>query len=380
MEIRDVLNTIASQLRIVRTNPIDFSQSIRVEPGKLLSFGISSWLSQQSEIKDKGLIDLTGDPTSSLRGPIPLVQKIPISLEVTWSIQDERGNNTQEGDTFLAPDGLNGFQASFIFIPSCIVELTNDPHMLSTYSPKRYNLIANVILRAGKVVNEEGEEEEIVLQVNLPSVPILVLPMAVPTIFTVFSNRHFTTIESDCYHSSERQGEVLVLVPPNSPLRSIENMLQLISNLKDKASALSTLPDFFLFKLGLETLYDALQSNCEIQFRVGIDFKLKCIQSCNQGWQDKINSFIFIGSPGQTIQCFNYDHPASTDKGMFTLTINSLHKNCYALARKLDSANPDTEPFHNEIIVNTNPENSDDTFSKHLHRIKFGEINVQPSC
>ncbi|XKK19178.1 hypothetical protein HFP67_23670 [Bacillus sp. CB102A.1] len=185
------------------------AEGICVQPGKFISFGITpcfvptSGIVEEINLQD---INLNGS-MSSLTGKIPVVQGIPISIEVKkWFIKQENGNDAIEGKHFLAPDGLNGFNASFIFIPSCFMELTNDPLMSLNNAPTRYKLFVEVTISAGAI---KTTQDPITLSL---STDLLVSPMAIPTIFTVYKNTHFASFAP--YISG--QGKALVMVPPNS--------------------------------------------------------------------------------------------------------------------------------------------------------------------
>lgn len=382
MNLEDILFTISTQLRIIRKSPIDLTQSTRVEPGKLISFGIAPELSPNFGMINQEKIDLEANGMLTfLKGPVPLVQGIPMSIEVRWEVQNQQEKEAIEGIDYLAPDGLDGTQASFIFIPTCVVEFTNDPRVLQETKIRKYTLIAHVTLKAGNVIKKRDEQVDVIKL----AIPLSILPLKVPTIFCAYRNQHFASVALNNWNDGEEsEGKALVLVPPNSSLRSKGDLIKIINDLKDKVSALSALPDFFLLNLSLDILYNSIQSQIEVQIRVGSKFNLDRIsfgKQSRQCWDNKINSFIFIGPPNRSIQCSNYSTSKHLheDKGEFNLTIDAHNVNCYTLARRLDSKKPDTEPRNNELIVSIRPKN-DITFAEKLQSIEFLDTITSSLC
>ncbi|HDR5270591.1 hypothetical protein E8M24_28210 [Bacillus thuringiensis] len=367
IELQDTLYSFLSQLRILQTSPFNITKSTNIEPGKLVSFSIFPYLSQNAGHIADASLNLTG--ISPLNGTIPVVQGIPISINVEWLFKDEQNNQLVEGQDFLALDGMNCLRGSFIFKPTCFIEHTNSPTMSSNNLPTHYTLHASVTLMAGDTfVTEE-----------LPPVSLSILPMSVPTIFTVFRNEHFARISAD---SHEFKGKALVMVPPNSPFRSKEDLYKSIEDLIEKASALSAFNNFSLFGLGLEILYNALNSQYDIHIRIETRINLNHVTLDiepleKKSWGNKIESFIFIGPPNRSVLCQNNSRNNQEDTGKFTVTIDSLNKNCYVLSRKLDSKKPETEPLNTELIVTRAPK---DTFANNIEVIEFEETNAPSIC
>ncbi|PEC07529.1 hypothetical protein COM38_26890 [Bacillus toyonensis] len=368
IELQDILCSFLSQLRILQTSPFNLTNSINIEPGKLVSFSLSPYLSQNAGHVAEANLNLTG--ISPLNGTIPVVQGIPISINVDWLLKDEHNIELVEGQDFLAADGMNCLRGSFIFKPTCFIEHTNSPTMSANNLPTYYTLHANVTLTAGDTIFSN----------ELPPVSLSILPISVPTIFTAFNNEHFAQVSTD---SDEDKGKALVVVPQNSPFRSKEDLNLGIRDLIEKVSALSVFSNFSLFGLGLEILNNALNSQYDVDFRVETLINLNHVTLTpmplgnNIPWSNRVNSFIFIGPPNRSVLCHNGDQINHFEKGKFTVTIDLEEKNCYVLSRKLKSKKPETEPLNNELIVNEAPQH---TFSNSIDVIKFEEINISPVC
>ncbi|OHY73337.1 hypothetical protein [Priestia aryabhattai] len=364
MEMGKILKSIHSQLKISQKCPVYHKQRNQINTGELISFYISPWLSHNAGFVEKGDIDVNA--MSHITGKVPVVQGIPLSIEVEWIVKRADGSFAVEGVDYLAPNGLTNIDMSIVFIPTSFIELSSSPTMVRHNTPKEYSLHAKVKIMAG----EEKTEGEL-LPIILP-----VLPMAIPTIFTAFSNQHFLQSQiMDSDYSSEEDGRTLIMVPFDSPFRSKEDLLKIVNELKDRVATLSQLSDFFLLGLGLNMLYNALTSyhHDDVCFRVESSFDLNCVHCGGQAWAGKTNSFILIGMPGYSVRCYNkHEKP---DEGTFVLQIAEDNSTCYALARKLDSKKPETEPYNNELDVEHTPK---ETFAQKIEWIDFRKAPITP--
>ncbi|MCY9257515.1 hypothetical protein MOE92_20915 [Bacillus spizizenii] len=355
IELIDILQSLHSQLRIIQTCGED---AISIDPGKQITYGITPPITQSAGHVADGDLNLNG--ISPLNGKVPVVQGVPISINVEWEIKDSNSKPLIEGEDFVAPNGLNCPQVNLIFKPVDIIEYTNSHAMLSNSLLTEYTLHANVTLITGDTF-VKGE---------IPPATLSILPLTIPTMYTVFKNEHFTSMK----YKQERSSKALIMVPTTSLIRSKEDVLKYIDILYKKAITLSFFSDFYLLKLSLETLHNVLSSQNELQIQVGNEFNLTEIFleendiGSDEYWADKIDSFIFIGPPKRTVICRNNQNVNDRDKGKFKVTI----KTNYVLTRRLDNIKPETEPFNDELNVEINPEN---TFSNAIKVIQYVEEN-----
>ncbi|QNR69776.1 hypothetical protein IAQ67_12650 [Paenibacillus peoriae] len=351
MEISLILEAVKSQIRIVLTSPIDISQSSRIEPGKLVSFGISPNTSGATGfIDESAMLDLQGN-LSSLTGTVPISQVVPLCVEVSWEITDENGNTAVEGIDYIAPNGLSANNVSLIFLPPYITELSSDPNLMTSFKPKLYLVKARVTVRAG------GNNLDTQL-----SHPVSVLPLEIPSIIAAFAHKHF---------ASFIRGRAIVLVPPNSVIRSTKRLFETLINIKNQVAACSVVTDYFLLKQTLDLLIDALISSPEPQIWVGKEFNLNEIPygDADFPWANQIDSFMFLSLPGRTASFSN--GVRSNAQGAFRITLDVNHQNSYVLCRSLQYKKPATEPFNTELSILHDP--VDDTFSNRIEKITFEE-------
>ncbi|MEX3617769.1 hypothetical protein [Paenibacillus glucanolyticus] len=350
MDILPIIESVVSQIRIVLTSPIDTSQSSRIEPGKVISFGITPNNSRSTGFIDETPeLHLSGN-LSSFDGTVPISQVVPLCVEVNWEITDENGNTAVDGVDYIAPNGLSANNLSLIFLPPYISELTSDSTMSSSFKPKLYFVIARVSVKVG------GNSSDKQL-----SFPVYVLPLAIPTIITAFARKHL---------ASTLQGRAIVLVPPNSVIRSTDRLFEILTYIKDQAAACSIVTDYFTLKQSLDLLIDALKSSPDPQIWVGKDFNLNEIPYDQVSpWANQIDSFMFLSLPGRSALFSNLFR--SNEQGAFRVTLDVNHQNSYMLCRSLESKKPETEPFNTELSILHDPNN--DTFSNLIEEIKFEE-------
>ncbi|MEC4030270.1 hypothetical protein [Bacillus subtilis] len=361
MELPVILEALHSQLRIVncKSEPIN-----QVESGQVIALEISPWFSQYTTyIEKKGDVKLEG--MSPMEGTIPVAQGVPLSIEVIWIVKDEQGNVAQEGIDYLPLGGLQGLNTSLVFIPKCFVEYTSDPSSIGNGSTKNYSIEAFVTIKAG---NEKFAG-------NLPPVSFSVLPIFIPTVFAVCNEKYLSPIATGW----DDAGRALIMVPPNSPVRSKDDLISIVKKLKEKINILSAISDFSFLKLGLDILYNILKNNKNIQFSVETKFKLNTIAIPDptgmKTWENTIRSFIFVGVPGSSVNCYiNKNNP---DHGVLELLLPITNRTCYALSRRLDSKKPDSEPFNSEITIKGRPIR---TFEESIDYVEIVKPAISPKC
>ncbi|MGG8396779.1 hypothetical protein ACQ9BN_27350 [Bacillus cereus] len=366
ISIFEILQAQFSQLQILQ-NDKELINNQRIQPGTRVSFCVFPKPSQNFGYIAPGDVNLTG--MSTIEGAMPVVQGIPLTIEVEWEIKDAQGNLAIEGVDYLAPNGKKGVEISIIFIPRKFVELTSDSSAVKYQLPTTYSLKANIIIKAGNgKENFVNGNKEISLSVS---------PLEIPIIFAAYSNPDFTLHSELSGNSSEEEGALLLFTPKNSIIRSTEDLLKNINELIDITSALISLPDFYLLNSGLCLLYNSILSQSHIQFRNRTNIDLNCIElpHTNINWTCRISSLILIGPPNCSVTCTN--DIADPREGEFTITTEPLKSTCYALIRILDNKIPISEPNTTCVKVHKEPP-SGQTFNNNICFLKINPLPVTP--
>lgn len=158
-----------------------------------------------------GVPGVLGQLTGTVGVPLEVTKMLTanVSVEVEWRVRDEAGNLVSEFTmTPAAPTPEDVVTFAF---KSFVTELTNQPEPVV----KRF-IEAAIRLRAGTTSTD---------QIVLPSVPVVIPVLRVPTILVMFQDKNFDNSR-------------MVLVPGNSPLagEGVDDALNAL------ATALNTLP------------------------------------------------------------------------------------------------------------------------------------------
>ena len=306
---------------------------------------------------------LSGIPgqLSQLVGSFPIPVQVPVQLSVKWDVLDERDNVVIEGSgTFFAPTGTSAPEASFVFAPQ-VVELTTDMSVPVVHRFVR----ATVTLTAGPTS----------YPFTLPKIPVDIPAIPVPTLAVFFLHTNFAP------RSGDDDGAALIVVPNNSPLRSLAQLTPILQTLQNTVSSLSAIGGFASFLLGLDQLTGALPGQPHVEFRVAdsanqisnlndITLIQRGIFENDTEAEDELSSMILVGIPGKKISCFN-DRDEDDDQGEFTLTTGV--EMC-ALVRSLHSPNPAVSPSGASLHVDHDPAGwfTSDSFGDELSSIRFG--------
>lgn len=292
-----------------------------------------------------GIQELQGVPgeLSQLAGTFPIAVEVPVSVSVAWSVVDSSGNAVAEGPgTFTAPNGLTSPEATFLFVPQT-VELTNT----TTVSFVRLFIRATVTLTAGTTTHSR----------TLPDIPVDIPAIPIPTVIVFFLHKNFAAANGD------DDGAAFIVVPNNSPLRSLSQLQGVLNTIEGTVSSLSSVAGFASFLLGLSELNGALAAQPHIQFRAADSSNninnFNDVTLIQRGFfendteaEDELSSLIFIGSVRKRVSCFN-SRDRSTGEGNFDVTIGTL---LHATIRDLHSTSPTSQPAGTEIsIINTPP-------------------------
>ncbi len=302
-----------------------------------------------------------------LTGSVPIPADLPVRVEVKWSVRDGDPDHTdissQEGTAFLAPDGLGSPEVSFVFPPQ-VVELTSTP---APPAVERF-VRASVRLTAGG-----AETPFIELK---PDVPILVPALPVPTVLALFLHTNFEPRQGD------DDGATLIVVPSNSPLRTVQQLQPVLNALESAVSSLSSFTGFASFLLGIRDLTAALPAQPHVQFRATDSIgNLNDITLIQRGLfendteaEDELSSLIFIGPAGKRVQCFNA-RDFDDGEGQIDITIGrqsdgTIGQQLFAIVRSLHSASPASEPTAGEI-ERVKASTQDDRFGDELSSLRF---------
>jgi hypothetical protein len=251
-----------------------------------------------------------------ISGSIPIPLQVPVSVTITWSVQDTpqsgdlkpQGNALTLGTDFLAPDGLRAPEISLVF-NAPVVELT--ANMALPLKPLYVH--AQVVLSAQGITTPA---------IDLPEVPLTIPALAIPTVAAFFDDANFNA------HS------VFVMVPANSPLKSVNDLNALLTPLQNQVSALSQFGNFANFLLGIQLLGTALAAQPHVQFRSeDAERNLENIVwvpgstfGTDYDADDAFSSLIFMAAPTAAmpiVQLSNQDKLKFSDQGGFEVHVGS---------------------------------------------------------
>ena len=251
-----------------------------------------------------------------ISGTIPIPLQVPVSVTITWSIQDSpqsadlkpQGNALILGTDFFAPDGLKAPEISMVF-NAPVVELT--ANMALPLEPLYVH--AQVVLSAQGITTPA---------IDLPEVPLTIPALAIPTVAAFFDDANYNA------HS------VFVMVPANSPLKSVNDLNALLTPLQNQVSALSQFANFANFLLGIQLLGTALAAQPHVQFRSedaerdleNIVWVPGSTFGTDYDADDAFSSLIFMAAPTAAmpiIQLSNEDNLDFGDEGGFEVHVGS---------------------------------------------------------
>ncbi len=315
-----------------------------------------------------GLASIDGVPAmlGRLTGSVPIPADLPVRVEVKWSVRDSDPAHTdissQEGTAFLAPDGFGSPEVSFVFPPQ-VVELT------STLAPPAVQRF----IRASVRLTSGGTSTPFI---DLPDVPVLIPALPIPTVLALFLHTNFEPRQSD------DDGATLIVVPSNSPLRTVQQLQPVLNTLESAVSSLSSFAGFASFLLGIRDLAAALPAQPHVQFRATDSIgNLNDITLIQRGLfendteaEDELSSLIFIGPAGKRVQCFNA-RDFDDGEGQIDITIGrqsdgNIGEQLFAIVRSLHSSSPTSEPTGGEI-VRVKASTQDDRFGDELSSLRF---------
>jgi hypothetical protein len=302
---------------------------------------------------------ISGTPglLGQLKGGIPIAAPgtYPVSVHVTWRFLDEH-HNPLPASQYSAPGGVNNPDIAVAFAPET-TELTDGPPP----APRERFLQAEVSLSAGSATTPPR---------TLPELPVLVPALPIPSVLALFLHANFAP------RSGDDDGAVLVVVPGNSPLRSLGQLQPVLNTLQSTIGNLTSFGSFATFLLGLSDLTHALSVQANVQFRAtDVINNLNDITLIQRSWyendteaEDELSSLILIAHEGKGVKCFN-DRDRDDGEGQFTIRTTA---NLYVIVRDLDGKHPAAEG--GSLLVDKEPPGGwfdPDRFNDELSSLEF---------
>lgn len=281
-----------------------------------------------------------------LGGLIDPATALPISITVSWSVENAGGVTLAADEAVVYARRGNALEATVMVLPD-FVELTR------TYQPgtKTRYVAATAVLGV-----TQGTETT---TVELPLVrhPITVPAVPVPTLAMFFHARKLG-IEGNSLASGHQF--LLIGVPGDSPiagvaaLRGALDTLRRVSQTADNIASLAGLAGVGLASLtslgtGLDEVIHAIdlhrpKSNVGVAFLVGDGVRnLNDIEMVRQRWndieaEDEISSIVFLGPPGRMLNIHRDDNFSGTSNRI------TASAQCLTIVRRLTQGPPVTEP------------------------------------
>lgn len=327
------------------------------------------------ECPSSELLEMSAPPTmcrgrsGQVTGSIPLgAVQSPVSATVSWTVFDS-DHTPLAANQFVAPIGLSSPSASFIFLPPIVQAMIG-----MDLTPVSRFIRATVTLTVGPVSSGP---------VALPDISVSVVPLPIPTIFSLFRFVDFRAMVDG------NKGTVLVVVPSASLLKTFGDVQSSLTNLQSVVSQLSAFVNFATFATRLNMLVSALNSIAALDqspitrvfFQAADSFP--DLQNFvyersfgSWGWitlsaEDSMSALIFVGSAGRTMECTNARSFNASAEGQFTVMIGGTAAvpDMFVTVRDLDGTVPPNDPG-TSLTVTAAPPGSN-VFSNNLSSLRF---------
>lgn len=277
------------------------------------------------------LVEIPGTPglVGQLVGGIPVpttvTTELPVSISVQWQALDQEGNPLQSGFKQLEAS-LD--RAAFLFAPD-VAEDTG-----TTAAPKIRKIRAIVTLSAKVPVapptNPPTAPTTITASTSL-TVSVPVPALQIPTVIALFVHAGF-----DLTTRGGTRGNVMILVPPESPYRSLASLVGVVGALSQALDLLSvhfpSLPGLgsvgmfaglvVRFARTLTALADPASPATFLVLASGGEPKLGRFEFPvnNQGANDTFGALLLLGMPGKGALFFNAEEHKE-DEGVFGVAV-----------------------------------------------------------
>jgi hypothetical protein len=340
MTIDSELNSLLTQLTISPTGllkpRIGEPVAVRVvpDPGQL-------------SVRDMALPAAAGtlpDPWGPFANlEIPL--EVPVRTTITWSIVDSDGGVLTENRDYVAPVGMAGPLLELLLLPKFrelrrpLVTRRNEPAEPLPTTEKRTLHVRFVLAARGVTKPDE-------LNTDHPTLDLLAPIVRIPTILACFVHPNF-------------RGEVLLLVPDESPLADASQVVAVINRLQRDLWPLRSVVWIASFLTGIGLLASALANEPRMAFTRAddvpntneIDLVTKRPWQNDIEAENNVSSIILIGPNDRKVLISN-DREHRPNQGQFTLTVGDT---LFTAVRDLRSVQPGSEPDGNELEVKAIP-------------------------
>jgi hypothetical protein len=304
--------------------------------------------------------------------------QLKIAISIRWRVRDPAGNEFVDGDKFIATQGLTSPAVLLLILPPLLREYRLDT--LLNPGGSVVCLSAEVTLRL----------EAKTLPFTLGPVPILLLPLLIPTVVVLFSEPTF---------GLTHESAVLIVVPEHSPFTSAEPLFKTLKSIEAAVSALRGLGGLVSFFLGLDDLLSSVPDQPRLRFAAarldpdnpgqgqGIR-RLGDIIVKRRPWydflgddpnfDDVVYSLIIFGLPGTKVQFFNdtnFKMNPETTQGNFDIELRNSAPDLdfFVAVRTLDTDDdraPETFPANRVPRFEGDP-SGDDRWHTDMSSLRF---------
>jgi len=256
-----------------------------------------------------------------ITGSVPFRTEVPVSVEAEWSVTDSAGAALGSSD-FAAPDGLTSLSATLVMAPELFEASAAVP------APTSRVVVAKVRLAAAGITGS---------WVTLPSVPVSVAPLGIPTVAALFRHTNFSG------HHNNKPGFVLVVVPGGA-LSSTAAVVAALGAIRSALAPLQSIARFATIYAGLGSISSAISAQPHLQFRSAASIpNLNAIEMISH-WrgdveaEDQVSALAVVGMPGRAVKFYN---DRDFKGASITLTVG---QELHALVTWLNTANPSSSP------------------------------------
>ncbi|HVG31061.1 MAG TPA: hypothetical protein VM864_15225 [Pyrinomonadaceae bacterium] len=354
MALQDALETILTEtvnrLTLVPNvgNLIDFGT--QVEPGELVT------LKLQPEVGPVLVTDLLKFPLNLPLGtlgaitgnlPVPLATSVTPRVTVEWKVKRGR-RELKRGEDYIAPDGLNGIDLPLVLLPVFDEFRLNSRGQPVAPGLFLFEVTAKVTLSVlyrdippplpppTSPIKEAKAEAQVSIRLQLPG-------LLLPTVLVMTED-------------SNLRGAALVVVPKNSPVKSLEKIMETLRPIEAVLRKVTAVAKLAAFLTGLSDLLFILDNQPHVVFIARDEIKnLNSIDLIQNAWytlndieaEDEISAMIMIGPNERMVTCYVRRDLKDGD-GAFSLSLGSGN---WAAIRYLHTTKPVSEPASSAVTV-----------------------------
>jgi hypothetical protein len=246
---------------------------------------------------------------AQLAGSITL-PKLSVNIQTHWIIRNSAGAELADGKDIVALNGLTGTSVS-ILLPPVFRELRMDK--IANPGGTVFCLSVEVTLSIG----------DISLPFTLGPIPVLQLPLLIPTVVALFSEPNFTVTDNS---------SVVIWVPKHSVFSSAAPLFKELRKVEAVLDSLRSIAGIAGFLLGLSEITD-LTEHPRLRFVAAneipnlgeILLKRKPwydILGDDETFNDKTSSLFVFGLPGTTVNFYN-NSKFNKDSGYYQIRLKT---------------------------------------------------------